>query len=74
MLIDEDSTNSSTFSLYTEKEIEQKDYIKQIDLILEKYNISENDNQLISSIEKNILYTVNYIETLSIRKEKLTDD
>ena len=56
MLIDEDSTNSSTFSLYTEKEIEQKDYIKQIDLILEKYNILENDNQLISSIEKNILY------------------
>ena len=74
MLIDEDSTNSSTFSLYTEKEIEQKDYIKQIDLILEKYNILENDNQLISSIEKNILYTVNYIETLSIRKEKIPDD
>ena len=45
MLIDEDSTNSSTFSLYTEKEIEQKDYIKQIDLILEKYNILENDSE-----------------------------
>ena len=74
MIIDEDSTNSSTFSLYTVKEIEQKDYIKQIDLILEKYNILENDNQLISSIEKNILYTVNYIETLSIRKEKIPDD
>ncbi len=74
MLIDEDSTNSTTFSLYTAKEIEQRNCIKQIDLILEKYNILENDNQLISSIEKNILYTVNYVETLSIKKEEIPDD
>ncbi|MDD2886246.1 MAG: hypothetical protein PHY66_00480 [Aliarcobacter sp.] len=71
MMINEDSTNSPTFSFFTNKELEQKDCIKQIDKVLEKYNILENDNQLISSLEKNILYTINYIETLSIKKEKI---
>lgn len=70
-MINEDSTNSPTFSFFTNKELEQKDCIKQIDEVLEKYNILENDNQLISSLEKNILYTINYIETLSIKKEKI---
>lgn len=70
-MINEDSTNSPTFSFFTNKELEQKDCIKQIDKVLEKYNILENDNQLISSLEKNILYTINYIETLSIKKEKI---
>ena len=71
MMINEDSTNSPTFSFFTSKELEQKDCIKQIDEVLEKYNILENDNQLISSLEKNILYTINYIEALSIRKEEI---
>ncbi|MDZ7817978.1 MAG: hypothetical protein U5K55_04915 [Aliarcobacter sp.] len=44
--------------------------IKEIDLILEKYNILENDNQLITSIEKNILYTVNYIDNPYTIKER----
>ena len=68
MIINKDLVNSSIFSLYTGQELEQRDFIKQIDFILEKYNILKNDNQLISSIEKNILYTINYIETLSIKK------
>ena len=68
MIINKDLVNSSIFSLYTGQELEQRDFIKQIDFILEKYSILENDNQLISSIEKNILYTINYIETLSIKK------
>ncbi len=71
MMINEDSTNSPSFSFFTNKELEQKDCIKQIDEVLEKYNILENDNQLISSLEKNILYTINYIETLSIKKEEI---
>jgi hypothetical protein len=71
MMINEDSTNSPTFSFFTSKELEQKDCIKQIDEVLEKYNILENDNQLISSLEKNILYTINYIETLSMKKEEI---
>ena len=74
MIIDKNSINSTSFSFYTNKELEQQDCIKQIDFILEKYNILENDNQLISSIEKNILYTINYIETLSIKKEKIPED
>ena len=74
MIIDKNSINSTFFSFYTNKELEQQDCIKQIDFILEKYNILENDNQLISSIEKNILYTINYIETLSIKKEKIPED
>jgi len=74
MIIDDDSKNSPTFSFFTNEELEQKDCMEQIDLILEKYNILENDNQLISSIEKNILYIINYIETLSIKKEEIPDD
>ncbi|PUE65864.1 hypothetical protein [Arcobacter caeni] len=74
MIIDKNSINSASFSFYTNKELEQQDCIKQIDFILEKYNILENDNQLISSIEKNILYTINYIETLFIKKEKIPED
>jgi hypothetical protein len=74
MIIDDDSKNSPSFSFFTNEELEQKDCIKQIDLILEKYNILENDNQLIGSIEKNVLYTINYIETLSTKKEKIPDD
>jgi hypothetical protein len=74
MIIDDDSKNSPSFSFFTNEELEQKDCIKQIDLILEKYNILENDNQLISSIEKNVLYTINFIETLSTKKEKIPDD
>ena len=74
MIIDEDSKNSSSFSFYTHKELEEKDCIKQIDFILEKYNILENDNQLIGSLEKNILYIINYIETLSIKKENIPND
>ena len=61
MIIDKNSINSTSFSFYTKKELEQQDCIKQIDFILEKYNTLENDNQLISSIEKNILYTINFI-------------
>ena len=56
MLIDEDSTNSTTFSLYTAKEIEQRNCIKQIDLILEKYNILENDNQLTHRAKHTVLF------------------
>ena len=74
MMINEDSTNSPTFSFFTDKELEQKDCIKQIDEVLEKYNILENDNQLISSLEKNILYTINYIEALSIKKQNVPQD
>ena len=39
MINNEKSVNSPTFSFYTNEELEQKDCIKQIDLILEKYNI-----------------------------------
>ena len=74
MIIDKNSINSTSFSFYTKKELEQQDCIKQIDFILEKYNTLENDNQLISSIEKNILYTINFIETLFIKKEKIPED
>lgn len=74
MIINKDLVNSSIFSLYTGQELEQRDFIKQIDFILEKYNILKNDNQLIGSIEKNILYTINYIETLSIKKEQIPND
>lgn len=74
MIIDENSNNSSTFSIFTNKELEQKDCIKQIDFIVEKYNILENDNQLIGSIEKNVLFTINYIENLSLKKEKIPKD
>lgn len=74
MIIDDDSKNSPSFTFFTNEELEQQDCIKQIDEILEKYNILENDNQLISSLEKNILYTINYIEALSIKKEEIPED
>ena len=48
MIIDENSNNSSTFSIFTNKELEQQNYIKQIDFILEKYNILEDFWELIS--------------------------
>jgi hypothetical protein len=74
MISNKDSSDSPAFTFYTQKELEQKDSIKQIDLILEKYNILENDNQLISSFEKNVLYIINYIESLFIKKESIPSD
>jgi hypothetical protein len=74
MISNKDSNNSPTFSFYSKKELEQKDSIKQIDLILEKYNILENDNQLISSFEKNVLHIINYIEVLLIKRVAIPED
>jgi hypothetical protein len=74
MISNKDSNNSPTFSFYSKKELAQKDSIKQIDLILEKYNILENDNQLISSFEKNVLYIINYIEVLFIKRVPIPED
>ena len=74
MIIGENSNNSFAFSIFTNKELEEQDCIKQINFVLEKYNILENDNQLIGSIQKDVLFTISYIEKLSIKKEKIPTD
>ncbi len=37
--------NSYTFSLFNEKELESQKYIHEINKIVEKYNILENENE-----------------------------
>lgn len=66
--------DSSSFSLFSKKEIEQQKYIDEISIIAEKYNILENDNQLIGSTDKTFLYLINYILNLHNKKETIPKD
>ena len=61
--------NPFVFSLFDKKELEYQKYIHEINIIDEKYDILENENQLIGSADKNFLYLVNYI--LNIKEENL---
>lgn len=66
--------NSNTFSLFSEKELINQKYIHEISLIAEKYNILENENQLISSTDKSFLYLINYILDLEEKNEAIPKD
>ena len=59
MIIGENSNNSFAFSIFTNKELEEQDCIKQINFVLEKYNILENvqknSNYLREKLEKRVL-------------------
>jgi hypothetical protein len=74
MIDDQYLNDSSTFSLFSKKEIEQQKYIDEINIIVEKYNILENENQLISSVEKTFLYLINYVITLNHQKQEIPKD
>ncbi|MDY0052118.1 MAG: hypothetical protein RBR65_06200 [Aliarcobacter sp.] len=60
----------STFSLFDKKELEQQKYIQEINIIAEKYNILENENQLIGSTDKNFLYLIDFI----LNKKEIPQD
>jgi hypothetical protein len=74
LLDDKQLDNSPNFSLYTQKELEQQKYINEIELVIEKYNILENENQLIASTEKSYLYLINFILELHKNKKSLPND
>jgi hypothetical protein len=53
--------NFSTFSLFDKKELEYQKYIQEINAVVEKYNILENENQLIGSTDKTFLYLIKFV-------------
>ena len=74
MINGQNSDNNSTFSLFTNKELNQQDDIRAINFIIEKYNILENENQLISSTEKTYLYIINFILDIKNKKQLIEKD
>lgn len=74
-MIDENYSNdSSYFSLFTKKELEQKSYIDEINIIVKKYDIIKDENLLISSTQNTFLYLINYLIDISNKKEDLPID
>ena len=74
MIDDHYSEDSSTFSLFNKKELEHQKFINDINLIVEKYNILENENQLIGSTDKTFLYLINYLISLNEKNEHIPKD
>ncbi|MDZ7818100.1 MAG: hypothetical protein U5K55_05575 [Aliarcobacter sp.] len=74
MIDDHYLKNSSTFSLFSKKELEHQKFINDISLLVEKYNILENENQLIGSTDKTFLYLINYLISLNENNEKIPKD
>jgi len=66
--------DSSAFSLFSKKEMSQQKYVDEISVIVEKYNILENENQLIGSTDKTFLYLINYVLGLHNKKENIPND
>ncbi len=67
-------TVSSMYSLYDEEEIQEIRDIEKIDLILKKYRISKDENELINSLEKNTLLIINHIADLSKKELAIQKD
>lgn len=74
MIDDHYLENSSTFSLFSKKELEHQKFINDITLIVEKYNILENENQLIGSTDKTFLYLINFIISLNKKQKTIPED
>lgn len=74
MISNQNSNDSSTFSLFTQKELEQQKLFDEINFILDKYNILENENQFISSTEHGFLHFINYISKLNNKKIDIPND
>lgn len=66
--------NSYTFSLFNEKELESQKYIHEINKIVEKYNILENENELIGPTDKSFLYLLDYIFALNKKNQTIPKD
>ncbi len=74
MIDDHYLENLSTFSLFSKKELEHQKFINDITLIVEKYNILENENQLIGSTDKTFLYLINFIISLNKKQKTIPED
>lgn len=59
-----DFIDSSEFSMFSEEELRNMKYLDEIELLINKYALSQNDYSLIDSSEKNNLYVINYINLL----------
>lgn len=70
---DKQNSNSTDFFIYTQKEIEQQKYIKEIENISNKYNILKNENYLISSTQ-NFLHLINFAIGLHKKNEPLPEE
>lgn len=62
--------SSSTFSLFSEKELVHQKYIQELNIIVEKYNILQDENQLIGSTDKTFLYLINYV--LDLKEQNIS--
>jgi hypothetical protein len=74
MIDDQHLKDSFIFSLFTKKELEQEKFIDEINIIVEKYNILENENQLINSRDNIFLHLINYILNLHNKKKDIPED
>lgn len=66
--------NNISFSIFSHQEIDNSGFINEINQLIKKYNILENENQLISSRDKNYLYIINYVLNLNKENKKIPLD
>lgn len=65
---------TSDFSFFSKKELKNQKYIHELNIIINKYNILENENLLIASSHKSFLYLINYVLNLKENKLSIAED
>lgn len=68
------SYNPSVIPLFTQKEFEQQEFLNEIASISSKYNLLENENELINYKERSYLYLIDYAFKLDKKNEKIPID
>ena len=67
MFLDNDNKDYSNFLAYFDNELSDLQYLDEVEKIIKKYDIVQNEDEFISSIEINCLYIINYVNSLAFK-------
>jgi GGDEF domain-containing protein len=74
MIIDKDAIGNSDFFMYSDEEVKKEKYINNIDIIINKYNITVHNNSLIENNENKFISIINYTTNLYFKNIALEED
>lgn len=74
MIINKEALDNSDFFLYSNDDLKEKEYIQEIDELIEKYDINTNNNQLTQSEENKFIAIINYSSNLYYQNKELPED
>jgi len=74
MIINKEALDNSDFFLYSNEDLKEKEYINEIDVLIEKYAINVNNNQLTQSDENKFIAIINYSSNLFYQNKELPND